>query len=345
MIQLSSPNALWLLGLVPVLILFLRWRWGKQRRDLNRFASSELVQKLLEGFSAPRKKWKAIFVVVAVGFISLALTRPQYGVREEILKRKGMDLVIVLDTSDSMLAEDIRPNRLRIAKREIGRLVDLLKGDRVALVPFSGDAFVQCPLTLDYGAVKMLLEEIDTNTVSLPGTNLGRAIEVAARCFVQEESKYKVMILITDGDDTVGTPDPMKVAQAAAEAGIRIYTIGIGSREGVPIPIRDASGQLLGYKENKQGEKVVSPLNEKLLQDIARTTDGLYSRATSEHLELQQIYDDIHELEQKELSASIRLSGIDRYQYVLFPALLLLILEPLISAKSATSARTLKEKP
>jgi len=334
MIHFGAPNALWLLWLLPLGVLFLRWRQGQCRRRLARFGDSAVIERLLEGVSRTRRRWKQTLLLGAMGLLSLALARPQYGVQEEILKRRGMDIVVALDTSDSMLAEDLRPNRLRVAKREIAGLIDRLRGDRIALVPFAGDAFVQCPLTLDYAAAHLLVDEVDTNTVALPGTALGRAIQVAARCFVEEERKYKVLILITDGEETLGRPDPRQAAKEAARQGVRIYTIGVGTRDGVPIPVRDADGQLVGYKQTPQGDKVLSRLDEALLQDIARESGGVYSRATTERFELDQIYQDINQLEEKELRSTTHIRGIDRFQYLLFPAFVLLVIEQLLSERA-----------
>jgi Ca-activated chloride channel family protein len=327
MIQFGSPNWLWMLAALPLLVLFFRWRQRKQEDALARFAPDELYARLIDRVRPEARRWKRIMALLAFVLIVVSLARPQYGVSKQIVKRTGMDIVVALDTSDSMLAEDLRPNRLRVARREIVQLIDHLQGDRIALVPFAGDAFVQCPLTLDYGAAKMFLQEGDTNTVSIPGTALGKAIQTASRCFVQEERKYKVMILITDGEDTVGNPGPIEAAKEAARQGVRIYTIGVGDPEGVPIPIRDRSGQLLGYKEDKEGDKVLSKLDENALRQIATETDGNYFRATADHFEIQSIYDDIAQLEEKEIHSTLHLQGIDRFQYVLTPALLLLILE------------------
>ena len=339
MIQLGSPDAVWLLVLVPLVVLFLRWRGRQQQEALERFASSELVKKLLLQISPGRRRWKLALVVIALVFISMALARPQYGMREEIVERRGMDIVVAVDTSDSMLAEDIAPNRLMVAQREIGELIDRLQGDRIALVPFAGDAFVQCPLTLDYSAARLFLNEIDSNTISVPGTALGRALEVANRCFVQEERKYKAVILITDGEETIDRPKPQDAAKAAVKDGVRIYTIGVGTRGGVPIPVRDAGGNLEGYKQTKDGEKVLSRLDETTLRDVAVASGGFYSRATTGHFELDKIYNEINQLEEKELRSAFRMQGIDRFQFALFPALLLLVMEPLLSER-----RTAKEK-
>jgi Ca-activated chloride channel family protein len=327
MIQFGSPNWLWMLAALPLLVLFLRWRRRKQKEALARFAPEALSARLIDEMHSEVRRWKRFMALLAFILIVISLARPQYGISKQVVKRTGMDIVVALDTSDSMLAEDLRPNRLRVARREIIQLIDHLQGDRIALVPFAGDAFVQCPLTLDYGAAKMFLQEVDTNTVSIPGTALGKAIQTASRCFVQEERKYKVMILITDGEDTVGSPGPIEAAKEAARQGVRIYTIGVGDPEGVPIPIRDRSGQLQGYKEDKEGNKVLSKLDESALRQIAIETDGNYFRATAGHLELQSIYDDIAQLEDKEIHSTLHLQGIDRFQYVLAPALLLLILE------------------
>lgn len=329
MIQFGSPNWFWILAAVPLLVMFLRWRQKKQEEALARFAPNTLYVRLIDGLHSEARRWKKIMALLALVLLVVALARPQYGVSKQVLKRTGMDIVIALDTSDSMLAEDLRPNRLRVARREIVQLIDRLQGDRIALVPFAGEAFVQCPLTLDYGAAKMFLQEIDTNTVSLPGTALGKAIQTASRCFVQEERKYKVLILITDGEDTVGNPGPIEAARQAARQGVRIYTIGVGSIGGAPIPIRDPRGQLLGYKEDGGGNKVLSKLDESALRQIAAETDATYFRATDGDLELQSIYDDIAQLEEKEIHSTLHLQGIDRFQYVLTPALLLLIVEAL----------------
>jgi Ca-activated chloride channel family protein len=339
MIEFGDPNALWLLWLVPLLVLFLRWRQRKRRQALERFAENTLVQRLVEGFLPHRRRWKLALLVAGIGLLCLALARPLYGQKEEIIKRQGMDIVVAMDTSDSMLAEDLRPNRLQVAKREVNRLIDILDGDRIGLVPFAGDAFVQCPLTLDYAAAKMFLDEMDTTTVSRPGTAIGRAIEIATRCFVQEEQKYKVLILITDGEDTVGSPDAREMARRAAQQGVRIYTIGVGSRQGVPIPIRDEQGQLVGYKKDQQGGKVLSRLDEPLLRDVALSTDGAYFRATTERFELDRIYDDINQLEEKELRAAVRLRGIDRFQYILLPALILILAEPFLSERRSQGGK------
>jgi Ca-activated chloride channel homolog len=333
MIQFGSPNFLWLLALGPLLVLFFRWRWKKQQSLLNQFADSALVQKLLEGFSPSRIRWKMILAALAVGLLGLALSRPQYGVVEQIVKRRGMDIVIAIDTSDSMLAEDLRPNRLMVAKKEISALIDRLDGDRIAIVPFAGDAFVQCPLTLDYAAAKMFLQEIDVNTVSRPGSALGRAIEVASRCFVQEERQYKLLILITDGEDTSGRPDPMEVSAKAAKEGVRIFTIGVGSRGGAPIPVRDDEGNIAGYKQDRQGNKVISRLDETMLRDIALESQGTYFRAAGQNFELDRIYDEINEMEEKQLHSRIYTQGIDRFQYVILPVILLLLLEFLLPCR------------
>lgn len=333
MIQFGSINTLWLLLLVPVLVLFFRWHWKRRNLLLARFGKVELVQKLMDSYSPNRSWWKMVLLIGAITFISLALARPQYGEKEEIIRRQGVDIVVAVDTSDSMLSEDIRPNRLMVAKREINALIEKLRGDRIAIEPFAGDAFVLCPLTLDYAAAALLLSEVDTNTVEIPGTAIGRAIEVASRCFVQEERKFKVLILISDGEETIGEVDPLRAARAAAAEGVRIYTIGIGTREGVPIPIRDSSGQLTGYKQTRQGDKALSRLDEDLLRQIAQETGGLYFRATNERFELDRIYDDISQLEVKELHSTVRAQGIDRFQYVLFPALLLLLVELMITER------------
>jgi Ca-activated chloride channel family protein len=264
-----------------------------------------------------------ILILAAVLLSVLALARPQYGKKLRMVRRRGIDIVIALDTSDSMLAEDIKPNRLERAKQEVSALIDRLQGDRVALVTFAGDAIVQCPLTTDYGAAKMFLDVIERYPVA--GTAIAKAIERGAELFEQEERKYKAIILITDGEDH--RSDPISAATAAAKEGILIYAIGVGSPGAVPIPIRNERGDLREYKKDRSGETVMSKLDEVTLQKIAMESDGKYLRATTGEMELEAILEELSQMERKELKSREMDLGEERYQYFVLAAILMLTAE------------------
>ncbi len=321
----AHSQMLSLLWLVPVVIIFLMVAFRSKRKALLRFVQPDLADHLAASVSHRKQILKAILVVAAVLLTILALARPQYGKKLQMLSRKGMDLVIVMDTSESMLAEDIKPNRLERAKHEVSALIDRLQGDRVALVAFAGDSFVQCPLTLDYGAAKMFLDIMDTQLIPAPGTVIGKAIDTAVGVFDQQERKYKTIILVTDGEDH--RSDPLAATRRASQEGIRIYTIGIGSPGGVPIPIRDESGDLVEYKKDRQGEMVVSKLDQAILQEIALETDGKYFRATTGGMELDRILEDLSQLERKELKSRQLDMYQDRYQFFVLAAVLALMAE------------------
>ena len=312
-----------LLWLVPLLAVFLIWALRNKSRTLARLVHPDLAGKLAASVSRRKGRLKVILILAAVLLSALALARPQYGKKLRMVRRKGIDIVIALDTSDSMLAEDIKPNRLERAKQEVSALIDRLQGDRVALVSFAGDAIVQCPLTTDYGAAKMFLDVIERYPVA--GTAIAKAIESASGLFEQEERKYKAIILITDGEDH--RSDPVSAAKTAAQKGIRIYAIGVGSPGGVPIPIRNERGDLREYKKDRAGETVMSKLDEATLQRIALESDGKYLRATTGEMELETILEELSQMERKELKSRQMDLGEERYQFFVLAAILMLTAE------------------
>ncbi|MBC7188337.1 MAG: VWA domain-containing protein [Calditrichaeota bacterium] len=328
MLRFANEHLLYLLFLVPLLVAFYALAFHWKRRAMERFGHLPLLQKLAANTSRRRQILKAALLVLALSLMILALARPQIGTKLEEVKRSGVDIVVALDVSLSMQAEDVKPNRLAKAKREIQQFIDRLQGDRIGLVAFAGEAFLQCPLTLDYAAAEMFLDIMDPSLIPTPGTAIGEAIAVAMRAFEQKERKHKVLVLVTDGEDHGS--DPVEVAKQAAREGIVIYTIGIGSVEGVPIPVYDQRGQLVDYKKDRSGQRVTSRLDEITLQKIAQETGGAYYRATGGAMELDKIYERIAGMEKKEL-ASLRFSQFeDRFQYIVFLVLVLLIVEPLI---------------
>jgi Ca-activated chloride channel family protein len=337
MIRFANNFALYFLALVPLLIIFFYFVFRWKRQAMQRFGNLLLMKQLTPSMSRRRQIWKIVLLLASMGFLILALARPQVGTKLEEVKREGVDIMIAIDVSESMNAQDIKPSRIAKARHEVASLIEKLEGDRIGLIAFAGEAFVQCPLTLDYGAAKIFLEVLEPGLIPTPGTNLMAAIQLAMESFETAERKHKVMVLITDGEDTQGQ-DVLEAAKAAETEGVVIYTVGIGSAQGVPIPVLDESGNQTGFKKNRQGEVVVSKLDELALEKIALQTGGKYYRASSGEAELDRIYEAISGMEKKEL-ASLKFSQYEeRFQWLLGIALFLLILETMISERRKVRA-------
>jgi len=326
---------LWLFWILPALVVFLVWAWRRRIQILRRFLSPVLEPALVGRVSRTRQVWKMILLVSGIVFVLIALLRPQWGFHWEEIKRRGSDLVIVLDVSQSMLAEDIKPSRLDRAKQKIRDLLDMMEGDRVGLVAFAGTAFIQCPLTLDYGAVKIFLDYTDTDLIPIPGTAIEKAIRGAVEIFEPGRSgrSGQAMILITDGEDHIG--DPLKAAEAAKQAGIRIYTIGIGQDTGAPIPVLEQGG---GFKKDRSGNLVMSKINEAVLQKVALTTGGSYVRSVAGDIDLEKIYREgiREEIARDELRSTRRKRMEERFQWPLFLGIFLLAFGEMLGERKRT---------
>ena len=268
-----------------------------------------------------------LLLLVGVLFLVLAAARPQFGKKPVILKREGRDIVFLLDTSLSMLAQDIKPDRLSRARFEIKSLLERLEGDRVALVPFAGEASVLCPLTTDYSALGLFLETVDTDYISRPGTNISDALKVGEEVFDERQSQYKVMILITDGEQLEG--DALETARKLKEENIHLYAIGIGSPDGVPIALENQNGGV-EHKRDSKGDIVISKLGEKLLVELAAAGGGKYYRAGNQSLELEHIFDDIQKIEKRLIDSQDYTLFRDRFQWPLSAALIALVLEVML---------------
>ena len=338
--RFALPQNLFLLGLVLVLALFYIWSINRKKKILSRFGDVWLLLKNSPYISFARQGGKASLLIVGVLFLVLTLSQLQCGTHMEMMKREGVDIIIAIDVSSSMLAEDMKPNRITKARQEVRGLIDRLKGDRVGLVAFAGEAFVECPLTLDYSAAEMFLDIIDVGLIPQQGTAIGDAIRKATKAFVGKERKHKVLILLTDGEDQ--NTDPIAAADEARKEGVRIYTIGIGSPAGEPIPITDRNGNKVGYKKDKNGEVIVTKLDEMTLQKIALNTGGKYYNASPGEMELDKVYDDISKMEKKELEGKLLMQYEDRFQYPLALAILLIIGEFFLSEKR--KVRSIKNK-
>jgi Ca-activated chloride channel family protein len=331
MVQFANLKGLVLLALIPAFIVFYYFVFKWKTRALNRFGNLELIKKLSASTSRRRQIWKAVLVILGVGFLVLALARPQIGTRLEEVKREGVDIFVALDVSYSMLAEDVKPSRLEKAKYEISKFIDGLEGDRIGLIAFAGEAFIQCPLTLDYGAAKTFLEIMDPSLIPEPGTNLGAAIELAVKSFESQERKYKVLVLITDGEDHGESAQQM--AEAAEKEGVVIYTVGIGSPQGVPIPIYDERGQHIGFRKDRKGEIVLTKLDAFSLGKIAQATGGEYYYSATGETKLDKIYDRIAKMEKKEVASAKFTQFEERFQWLLAFAIFFLALEVVLSEK------------
>jgi len=322
--RFSRPELLhlvWLaLVLLPVLLVFAGRAADRAR---GRIAAEELVPKLARGWSPGRRRLKAFLQATAIVMAIFALTGPRVGSREITVKRQGIDLIVAIDTSRSMLARDILPTRLGKARREVSALLDRLDGDRVGLVAFAGDAFLQCPLTIDYGAARLFLEVMDERSVSRPGTNLGAAIRSGLAAFGEGGAKHQAMILVTDGEDHSG--DALRAAEEAARRGIRIFTVGVGAESGEPIPLEAELGG--GFQKDRSGEIVMTSLDAETLERIALETGGSFHRATTGELELDRIWDELARLEEREIASRSFTAWEERFQVPLAIALLLLLLD------------------
>ncbi len=333
-VRLGEPELLWFLWLVPLTGLFFVYSFRKRRRLLETFASSELLGKLLPSVSQGRAIFKAILILIGLTSAVIALAEIKYGFTWEEVNRRGVDIVVALDVSDSMLVEDAesggRLTRLARAKREIADLLQLMEGDRIGLVAFAGTAFLECPLTLDYSAAEIFLDAIDTGLIPVKGTAIGTALKTSMEAFEGDSQSSRAVILITDGEDHGGAA--LEVAEEMAREKIRIFTIGIGRDEGSPIPKRGG-----GFRRDRQGEIILSKLDEPSLQKIALATGGRYVRSVTGDVDLEQIYQlGIKTvLEDQELGASRRQRFKDRFQWLLALALIALMVEPLVSERAS----------
>lgn len=324
----SHPALLHLLWLA-LLLPFVFARAGKSATKARaRLFGPGLVTKLAPGWSPRRPLVKGALQTAAFAILAFALAGPRIGSREVTVKRRGIDLMIAIDVSNSMLARDVAPSRLSKAKREVATFLERLDGDRVGLVAFAGDAYLQCPLTLDYGAARMFLDILDPGSVTRQGTNLGAAIRTSLASFPEGDDKYKAIILLTDGEDLAG--EGVRAAEEAATRGIRIDAIGVGSEEGEPIPEVSEGGAAGGYKKDRSGQIVMTKLDVESLERIALATGGQFHRATTGELELDRLYEAISTMEEREIGERKFTQYEERFQIPLAIALLLLFIDFLI---------------
>lgn len=327
MFRFANPEYLYLLILIPLLLLIFRIGRGLTRRRLKQFGDPDILKNLMPDLSYSRPVVKYLLIMTALIFLILSVARPQFGTKLQEVKRKGIEIIIALDVSNSMLAQDIQPNRLEKAKQSISKLVERLVNDRIGLIVFAGQAYTQIPITNDYASAKMFLSSISTGIVPVQGTAIGSAIKLAMSSFTPQEDMSRVLIIITDGENH--EDDAVAMAREAVEKGIKTYTIGVGLAKGSPVPMSGGSGQQ-DFLKDKDGNVVISKLNEQMLEQIATEGGGKYIRANNTRLGLNALFEDINQLEKKEIEAKVYSEYQDMFQYPAALALLLIIIEFLI---------------
>lgn len=321
MFRFANPEYLYLLLALPMLIGLYYWSSLIRKRAIQRFGDYKVLKELMPEASSKRPILKAILLCVIFVSLVMAISRPQLGSKLKEVKRKGVELVIALDVSNSMLARDITPSRLERAKQAITRLVDRLSEDRIGLIVFAGDAYVQLPVTSDYVSAKMFLGTINPGMVPTQGTSIGKAIDLATNSFSQQSGKNRTLIVITDGENH--DDDPLVSAKRAADEGIVIHTIGIGNPQGAPIPINSNGG----FLTDADGQIVMSKLDENILKSIASTTGGMYVLANNSNFGLNEVLDQIRKMDKQEFTSKVYSDYDEKFPYFLWFALFLLIVE------------------
>ncbi len=330
MIKFAHPEYLYALAILPVLIVLFwlarRWRLNAMKR----YGNIALLDLLTPNASRKKPLLKFFLAFTAFAFLILAIANPQIGSKMEEVKREGVDIFICLDVSNSMKSEDIKPNRLESAKQEISRMLDKFENDRIGIVVFAGDSYLQLPLTSDYSAARLLISTIDVDIIPIQGTAIGSAIKLALKSFVEGEKKHKAIIVISDGENH--EDDAIGAAKDATDQGAVIHTIGMGSPEGSPIPIYQDNIQT-GFKKDQDGNVVMTKLDESGMQQIADAGHGRYIRASNQQDELNEILKEVQTMEKKEFGAKVFTEFEDRFQIFLGIAVFLLIIEYFLSER------------
>lgn len=327
MIRWVSPQYLYLLMLVPLMILGVILYVLRRKSRLKVFADEKIIPKITTSVSTRLQLLKPILLILGFALLVVGLARPKWGEKLQIYEGKGIDVVIALDASKSMLAQDVKPNRLDRAKTEIELLLDDLYGNRVGITAFAGECYVMCPLTTDIEAAKLFLDIISPDVVPKPGTNLEEAITVSSSLFDSKEDTHKALILFTDGDNLVG--EPLKVVDDLGDRGVKLFTVGMGTIEGAPVPEFDQQGNFVSYKKDRDEKIVMSRLSERLLIILTKATDGRYFR--TEGVYTDRLTGELDKIRKKDISGGEYIDYEERYQYFLLPAFLFMLLGVFVS--------------
>lgn len=313
MIRWAAGHYLYLLFLVPLCLFGFTLHMMRRRKLLKQFADSHIIIRIAGSTSIKLQVLKGILILIGLSALIIGLARPKWGEKLTVYSGKGIDVVIALDASKSMFATDIKPDRLSRAKIEIATLLDHLSTDRVAITAFAGECFVMCPLTTDTEAARLFLDVISPDVIPKPGTDLEKAILTSSTLFNPKEETYKALILFTDGDNLVG--NPLSAVELIKDQGVKLFTIGVGSIEGAPVPETDKSGQFVSYKKDEEGSIVMSRLAERLLILMSKATDGRYFR--SEGLYVNRLVEELNKIKKKEIGGGEYVEYEERYQYFL----------------------------
>jgi Ca-activated chloride channel family protein len=339
MLRFANAYILWALVLVPLLIIiFMLVRMWK-KKALASFGDRGVITRIMPQVSFSRPTLKFIFFIVAYTLLIIGLADPQVGNHIDEVKKKGADIMIVLDVSNSMLSPDFAPNRLENAKRALAQLIDNLHEDRIGIIVFAGEAYVQMPITTDYSAAKIFLNTINTGMVPVQGTAIGGAIDLGVKSFDYKDGTGKAIILMTDGENH--EDDAITAAQNAHDRGVVVHVIGFGSPQGSPIPIFD-NGKQIGFHLDSAGHTVISKLNEDMCKQVAVAGNGVYIRATDANSGLGIVMDQVHKMKQKTYDSKSFKDFEDRFQFFMAIALFLFIAEFFISNRKSLRLSNLK---
>ena len=335
MLKYEHIELLNLLYGIPIIIFGIIFYENWKKRAYKLFGEKQLVSKLTSSYSNRKALTKHILTILIFTFLIIGLSNPKIGTKMEEVKREGVDLIIAIDLSNSMLAEDIKPNRLERSKQAISRLIDKLTGDRIGLVVFAGDAYIQLPITTDYAAAKLFLSTVNTNIMPNQGTEIGKAIDLGIKSFDMKNDQSKAIIIITDGENH--DENAIEKTKEAQKLGIFVHTLGMGLSKGGPIPIYNKSAIQIGYRKDNDGNTIVSKLNEELLQKIAIEGKGSYVRANNSKVGLSTLFTEINKMEKKEIGTMVFTEFKDRFQIFLALTLFLLFIDLILSKKKNLS--------
>lgn len=323
--KFATPEYLYLLLLIPLAIVIYQYACYRRKRNIKRYGDPELTARLIPSYSTTRSSVLFWISLVALALMIVALARPRYGKGKTTVTTRGVEMVVALDISNSMLADDIKPNRLEKAKRLIKRLAEQLKGNKVALVVFAGNAYVQLPITDDYISIEMFLESISTNLVSRQGTDIGAAINLASRCFTPNDKIGKAIVLITDGENHEGGAE--EAAKAAAESGKKVFILGIGTTKGGRIPLSDGN-----FLRDREGQVVVTKLNEEMAMKIAEAGNGMYLNVDNTNEAQKILSDQLDKMTKDETTTEMYTGYNELFLYPATMAFILLLLDLAIVA-------------
>ena len=321
MLRFANIEILWLGCIIPVLVVAYCLYTKHKRRQLEEFGDAELMAQLMPNASRKRPHWKFSILMVVLALLIVAAARPQWGTNERTEKRNGIEAIVALDISNSMLAEDVAPNRLERAKQMMSKLMDNMVNDKVGLVVFAGDAFIQLPITCDYVSAKMFLNTINPDQIKTQGTAIGQAINTSIRCFGEQGEASRTIILITDGENH--EDDAIAAAKKAKEMGIQVMVVGIGKPEGSPIPLPGTNS----FRKDRNGNVVVSKLNEDMCREIAQAGGGMYVRCDNTNTAMKAIQREIDKMATEEFETQVYTEYNEQFQSFALIALILLVID------------------